>query len=169
MINHGCSLLRTSPDQAEEALQSYCDSTSYCKCKVWRFIYLLHQVHLFRWCEKDDGVQELQSEYGYHGHILALFMQVRTSARKVSLIVHVEISPIGQGAFHGKRCFPPSCYDNPVCSTVTVYDDVKPCRLVKPKHPRWQSRGDFIVVGDLMRSMSLLVYKAVDGTIEVRF
>lgn len=32
---------------------------------------------------------------------------------------------------------------------------------------RWQSRGDFIVVGDLMRSVSLLVYKAVDGAIEV--
>ena len=31
----------------------------------------------------------------------------------------------------------------------------------------WQSRGDFIVVGDLMRSVSLLVYKAVDGAIEV--
>lgn len=30
-----------------------------------------------------------------------------------------------------------------------------------------QSRGDFIVVGDLMRSVSLLVYKAVDGAIEV--
>ncbi|CAN0580203.1 unnamed protein product, partial [Ectocarpus sp. 12 AP-2014] len=29
-----------------------------------------------------------------------------------------------------------------------------------------QSRGDFIIVGDLMRSVSLLVYKAVDGAIE---
>ncbi|CAN0325980.1 unnamed protein product, partial [Laminaria digitata] len=61
------------------------------------------KVQLFRWVEKDDGVQELQTECGYHGHILALFMQ---------------------------------------------------------------SRGDFIVVGDLMRSVSLLVYKAVDGAIE---
>lgn len=30
-----------------------------------------------------------------------------------------------------------------------------------------QSRGDFIIVGDLMRSVNLLVYKAVDGAIEV--
>jgi hypothetical protein len=29
-----------------------------------------------------------------------------------------------------------------------------------------QSRGDFIVVGDLMKSISLLAYKPVDGTIE---
>lgn len=62
-----------------------------------------NKVQLFRWIEKDDGVPELQSECGYHGHILALNMQ---------------------------------------------------------------SRGDFIVIGDLMRSMSLLMYKAVDGTIE---
>ncbi|CAM9117751.1 unnamed protein product, partial [Hapterophycus canaliculatus] len=61
------------------------------------------KVQLFRWIEKDDGVQELQTECGYHGHILALYMQ---------------------------------------------------------------SRGDFIIVGDLMRSVSLLVYKAVDGAIE---
>ncbi|CAM9095121.1 unnamed protein product [Ectocarpus sp. 4 AP-2014] len=61
------------------------------------------KVQLFRWIEKDDGIQELQTECGYHGHILALHMQ---------------------------------------------------------------SRGDFIIVGDLMRSVSLLVYKAVDGAIE---
>ena len=36
----------------------------------------LAQVQLFRWVEKDDGVQELQTECGYHGHILALYMQV---------------------------------------------------------------------------------------------
>lgn len=41
--------------------------------------------------------------------------------------------------------------------------------LMEPKNPRRQSRGDFIIVGDLMRSISLLVYKAIDGTIEVRF
>lgn len=35
------------------------------------------QVQLFRWVEKDDGVQELQAECGYHGHILALHMQAR--------------------------------------------------------------------------------------------
>jgi DNA damage-binding protein 1 len=29
-----------------------------------------------------------------------------------------------------------------------------------------QSRGDFIIVGDLMRSISLLMYKQIDGTIE---
>lgn len=37
---------------------------------------LLTQVQLFRWIEKDDGIQELQTECGYHGHILALHMQV---------------------------------------------------------------------------------------------
>lgn len=36
------------------------------------------QVQLFRWIEKDDGIQELQTECGYHGHILALHMQVKT-------------------------------------------------------------------------------------------
>lgn len=34
------------------------------------------QVQLFRWVEKEDGVQELQTEIGYHGHVLALYMQV---------------------------------------------------------------------------------------------
>ena len=29
-----------------------------------------------------------------------------------------------------------------------------------------QTRGDFIVAGDLMRSISLLTYKQVDGQIE---
>ncbi|CAN0434019.1 unnamed protein product, partial [Discosporangium mesarthrocarpum] len=61
------------------------------------------QVQLFRWVEKDDGIQELQTECGCRGHILALYMQ---------------------------------------------------------------SRGDFIVVGDLMRSVSLMVYKSIDGAIE---
>ncbi|CAM9125233.1 unnamed protein product [Choristocarpus tenellus] len=61
------------------------------------------KVQLFKWVEKDDGIQELQTECGYHGHILALYMR---------------------------------------------------------------SRGDFIIVGDLMRSISLLVYKSLDGCIE---
>lgn len=39
-------------------------------------MYRFAQVQLFRWVEKDDGVQELQTECGYHGHILALHMQV---------------------------------------------------------------------------------------------
>lgn len=38
---------------------------------------------------------------------------------------------------------------------------------VPRRHILPQSRGDFIIVGDLMRSISLLVYKAVDGSIEV--
>ena len=29
-------------------------------------------------------------------------------------------------------------------------------------------RGDFIVVGDIMRSFSLLMYKAEEGTLELR-
>lgn len=42
------------------------------------------------------------------------------------------------------------------------------CSVQLPNVRRFQSRGDFIVVGDLMRSVSLLVYKAVDSAIEVR-
>lgn len=45
------------------------------------------QVQLFRWIEKDDGVQELQTECGYHGHTVALNMQVN-----VSYIVFVTAS-----------------------------------------------------------------------------
>lgn len=41
------------------------------------------QVQLFRWIEKDDGVQELQTECGYHGHILALYMQVACRLRRL--------------------------------------------------------------------------------------
>lgn len=44
--------------------------------KVCTQPFFFVQVQLFRWVEKDDGVQELQTECGYHGHILALHMQV---------------------------------------------------------------------------------------------
>lgn len=44
--------------------------------KICAILPLLSQVQLFRWIEKDDGIQELQTECGYHGHILALHMQV---------------------------------------------------------------------------------------------
>lgn len=43
------------------------------------------QVQLFRWIEKDDGVQELQTECGYHGHTVALNMQVNLSCTLLSL------------------------------------------------------------------------------------
>lgn len=46
-----------------------------------RIVNCVWQVQLFRWVEKDDGVQELQTECGYHGHILALYMQVRAASR----------------------------------------------------------------------------------------
>ena len=45
------------------------------------------QVQLFRWVEKDDGVQELSSECGYHGHILALFMQVKWNMNVLGRLV----------------------------------------------------------------------------------
>lgn len=43
------------------------------------------QVQLFRWIEKGDGVQELQTECGYHGHTLALHMQVGFAVYALSL------------------------------------------------------------------------------------
>jgi len=61
------------------------------------------KVQLYRWESKGEGVYELNTECGHHGHILALHMR---------------------------------------------------------------SRGDFIVVGDLMRSISLLLYKPIDSSIE---
>lgn len=63
------------------------------------------KIQLYKWMLRDDGVRELQSECGHHGHILALYVQ---------------------------------------------------------------TRGDFIVVGDLMKSMSLLIYKHEEGAIEER-
>lgn len=53
-------------------------SPRYCEMSKSSFErrYGVSQVQLFRWIEKDDGVQELQTECGYHGHILALHMQV---------------------------------------------------------------------------------------------
>mmetsp|Transcript_63382 Transcript_63382/g.200458 ORF Transcript_63382/g.200458 Transcript_63382/m.200458 type:complete len:1099 (-) Transcript_63382:192-3488(-) len=63
------------------------------------------KIQLFKWSSRDDGSKELVAECGHHGHILALFVQVR---------------------------------------------------------------GDFIVVGDLMKSISLLIYKPEEGIIEAR-
>ncbi|CAN8246204.1 unnamed protein product [Cochlearia groenlandica] len=63
------------------------------------------KIQLYKWMLRDDGIRELQSECGHHGHILALYVQ---------------------------------------------------------------TRGDFIVVGDLMKSISLLIYKHEEGAIEER-
>jgi len=61
------------------------------------------KIQLFKWTETDDGMKQLSSECGHHGHILALFVV---------------------------------------------------------------SRGDFIIVGDLMKSISLLLFKPVENVIE---
>ncbi|KAM0880962.1 hypothetical protein ACQ4PT_033240 [Festuca glaucescens] len=61
------------------------------------------KVQLYKWMTREDGLRELQSECGYHGHILALYTQ---------------------------------------------------------------TRGNFIVVGDLMKSISLLVYKHEESAME---
>ncbi|KAM0860241.1 hypothetical protein ACQ4PT_046665 [Festuca glaucescens] len=60
------------------------------------------KIQLYKWMTREDGLHELQSECGHHGHILALFTQ---------------------------------------------------------------TRGNFIVVGDLMKSISLLVYKHEESAI----
>ncbi|CAL9145369.1 unnamed protein product [Musa hybrid cultivar] len=61
------------------------------------------KIQLYKWMLREDGSRELQAECGHHGHILALYVQIR---------------------------------------------------------------GDFIVVGDLMKSISLLLYKHEEGAIE---
>ena len=61
------------------------------------------KVQLFRWADRPDGVPELQTECGHHGHILVLFLR---------------------------------------------------------------TQGDYIIVGDIMRSMVVLQYKAAGSTIE---
>ncbi|KAL9676917.1 hypothetical protein QQ045_005139 [Rhodiola kirilowii] len=63
------------------------------------------KIQLYKWTLRDNGTHELQSECGYHGHILALYVK---------------------------------------------------------------TRGDFIVVGDLMKSISLLIYKHEEGAISER-
>eukprot|EP00743_Colponemidia_sp_Colp-15_P005247 GILK01005646.1.p1 GENE.GILK01005646.1~~GILK01005646.1.p1 ORF type:complete len:1143 (+),score=205.41 GILK01005646.1:93-3431(+) len=61
------------------------------------------KIQIWKFVSSDDGNKELTPECGHHGHILALYTQVR---------------------------------------------------------------GDFIVVGDLMKSISLLLYKPIENTIE---
>ena len=39
--------------------------------------------------------------------------------------------------------------------------------LARPRPPPC-ARGDFILVGDLMKSLTLLVYRAAEGSLEVR-
>lgn len=35
------------------------------------------KVQLFRWADRPDGVPELQTECGHHGHILVLFLRTQ--------------------------------------------------------------------------------------------
>lgn len=56
---------------------------------------LFVQVQLFRWIDKDDGVQELQTECGYHGHILALHMQVNYAFLPTRFVLYLPSCVLG--------------------------------------------------------------------------
>ncbi|KAL6499676.1 DNA damage-binding protein 1a [Orobanche gracilis] len=63
------------------------------------------KIQLYKWVLRDNGTHELQPECGYHGYVLARYVQ---------------------------------------------------------------TRGDFVVVGDMMKSISLLIYKREEGAFEER-
>lgn len=155
---------------------------------------LLTQVQLFRWIEKDDGIQELQTECGYHGHILALHMQVNEAvciapyfcarlavwcSEKTSLarfshrlpcyprLACLRLVPLNHLSVLAKSKTCTWLRSKPTPKQYLSFLFRLRCRLTSAAAVYRQSRGDFIIVGDLMRSVSLLVYKAVDGAIEV--
>jgi hypothetical protein len=135
-----------------------------------------NKVQLHKMVAREDGSKELRPDCSHGGNIIALYLAARWGGRRRKRRRRRRRRRRRKRRKRRKRrrrftsslratCFPLSpthiCLFPP--PPPPTHTSSPSCSLSS-----YSRRGDFIVVGDLMRSVSLLVYKPEEETLELR-